>query len=512
MSRLQAIDVGTNSVRSIVVEVPDDGARHVIDDEKAMTRLGQGLDASGTLDAEAVGRTIEALRAMRDIGRSLGASEVRAIATEAVRRAANGPEVVARMREEAGLDVEVVSAEEEARLVWLSAAAQVGEAAFSAVVDIGGGSVEIVQGVDGEPVEIASLRLGARVLAERFVDQDPISDAAFKLLKHHVRRTLRDGVDVVVPGVSPLVGSGGAVTTAASVITSMRGRRAESLHGLEIDRAEVMQLLGVLSHSDTAGRLKLPGMPPDRVDVGLPGTLVLAEVMKLLGATRVLVNARGIREGIIIDMLARDGAAAHAPDHVQAIRDLGARYRYDRRHAEQVARLALSLYDQLVGVLPIDPDGRELLQSAAMLHDVGYYVAYDRHHKHSYHLILHAHLPAFTRREMAMVASIARYHTKSLPKRTHESWASLDPPERLRVRSLAALLRIADGLDRGRGARIEKVEASDDGSVTRLTVFGGPDLHAELYGVEKKKDLYEEVFGRTVTVETVETPSCEEGS
>ena len=137
-----------------------------------------------------------------------------------------------------------------------------------------------------------------------------------------------------------------------------------------------------------------------------------------------------------------------------------------------------------------------------MLHDVGYYVAYDRHHKHSYHLILHANLPLFTRREMAMVASIARYHTKSLPKRAHESWATLDPPDRHRVRSLAAILRIADGLDRGRGARIERVDAVDDGAQTCLTVFSTHDLHAEIYGVEKKKDLFEEVFGRSVVVRT----------
>ena len=502
MNRLQAIDIGTNSVRSIVVEVPVGGAHHVIDDEKALTRLGQGLDSTGMLDSGAVDRTIDALMAMRDIGRSLGVSDVRAIATEAVRRASNGDEFVARMRDEVGLDVEVISAEEEGRLVWLSAARQVGDAPFSAAFDIGGGSVEIVQAVDSEPVEIASLRLGARVLAERFITEDPISDEAFKQLKRHVRCALRDGVDLLTAGVSPLVGSGGAVTTVAAVVAGMRGRRYESLHGLEIERAEVMQLLGILSHSDTAERLKLPGMPAERVDVVLPGTLVLAEVMKFFGASSVLVNARGIREGIIIDTLTSEGAIAGKVDHLQAVRDLGARYRYDREHAEQVTRLALSLFDQLAEPLHIDPDGRALLQTAAMLHDVGYYVAYDRHHKHSYHLILHANLPTFTRREMAMAASIARYHTKSLPKPGHESWVSLDPPDRITVRSLAAILRIADGLDRGRGARIEQVTAVDDGAITSLTVLSAHDLHAELYGVEKKKDLFEEVFGREVVVET----------
>ena len=501
MTRLQVIDIGTNSVRSIVVEVPVGGSRQVIDDEKAMTRLGQGLQATGQLDPEAVDRTIEALKAMRDIGASLGVSDVRAIATEAVRRASNGAEFVARALAETGTEIEVVSSEEEGRLVWLSAEAQVDDAPWAAVVDIGGGSVEIVQVLEGEPVDIVSLRLGARVLAEKFVTEDPISDDAFKKLKRYVRKTLRANVDPLIARADPLVGSGGAVTTIASVVAGMRGRRYESLHGLEIDRVEVMQLLGILSHSDTAERLKLPGMPAERVDVALTGTLVLAEVMKLMGASGVLVNARGIREGVVIDTLSSEGAIAGKVDHAQAVRDLGVRYGYDRTHATQVTDLALSIFDQLAEVFGLPVEDRRLLEAAAMLHDVGYFVAYDRHHKHSYHLILHASLPTFTRREMSMVASIARYHTKSLPKRSHESWLALDPPDRVTVRALAAILRIADGLDRGRGARVARVEVLDDGAITRFVVFSDDDLHAELYGVEKKKDLYEETFGRTVVVE-----------
>jgi len=500
VTRLQVIDIGTNSVRSIVVEVPVGGARQVIDDEKAMTRLGQGLEATGRLDAEAIERTMEALKAMRDIGASLGVSDVRAIATEAVRRAENGPEFVARALAETGTEIEVVSSEEEGRLVWLSAQAQVKDEPFAVVADIGGGSVEVVQAVGPEPVSIASLRLGARVLAEKFVDSDPISDDSFKQLKRYVRRTLKDGVEPVAPSVVRLVGSGGAVSSIAAVVAGMRGKRYESLHGIELARAEVMQLLGVLSHSDAAGRLKMPGMPVDRVDIILPGTLVLAEIMKRFGASSVLVNGRGFREGIVIDTLASDGAIAPRPDHMQSVRDLGTRYRYDREHAEQVTLLALSLFDQLTEALHLDPGTRPLLETAAMLHDVGYYIAYDRHHKHSYHLILHASLPAFTQRDLAMAAAIARYHTKSLPKRGHESWAALDPQDRATVRALASILRIADGLDRGRSARIDCVHAEDDGAQTTLTVRGCQDLHAEVYGVEKKKDLYEETFGRVVAL------------
>jgi len=169
-----------------------------------------------------------------------------------------------------------------------------------------------------------------------------------------------------------------------------------------------------------------------------------------------------------------------------------------------VTALALSIFDQLTETMHLEPGNRRLLESAAMLHDIGYYIAYDRHHRHSYHLILHSGLPGLTRRETAMVAAIARYHTKALPKRSHESWAAIEPADRATVRQLAAVLRIADGFDRGRGARVASVAVTDDGEVTRFDVVGAVDLHAELYGVGKKKDLFEETFGRRVEVAVLE--------
>jgi exopolyphosphatase / guanosine-5'-triphosphate,3'-diphosphate pyrophosphatase len=498
--RLQAVDIGTNSVRSIIVEVPVGGAHHIIDDEKAMTRLGSGLDATGMLDPEAVERTVVALKAMMDIGRSMGADDVRAIATEAVRRASNGAELVQRLKDEAGLNIEIISAEEEGRLVWLSASSLTKDMPASVVVDVGGGSVEVVQAMGAEPLSIVSMRLGARVMTERFLAEDPPSDASFKALKRHVRRTLADSVAPLEPGITTLVGSGGTVTSIAAIIAGMRGQRYESLHGLEIERPEIMQLLGILSHSTAEQRAEMPGMPPDRIDIVLAGALVLAEVLKLFGASAILVNALGIREGIVLDTLASDGAIDPTPDHRRTVREVGQRYGYDREHAEHVTELSLSLFDQLSEPLRLGGNDRVLLESAAMLHDIGYYISYDRHHKHSYHLILNSGLRVFTRRERAIVAAIARYHTKALPKRSHESMIGLDPADRATVRRLAAILRIADGFDRGRSARVSAIDAVDDGVVTRFTAHSDDDLHAELYGVDKKKDLYEETFGRTVEV------------
>ncbi len=501
MRLLQAIDIGSNSVRSIIVEVPVGGSHRVVDDERAMTRLGAGLDASGALDEEAVERTVDALRAMIDIGRARGVEEVRAVATEALRRASNGGEVVRRLADETGVEVEVISPEDEARLVWLSAAPLVADAPFAAAVDIGGGSVEVVQAVDGEIAAISSMRLGVRLLAERFTRDDPISDESFKAMRKHVRKVLRTEVGPIASSSVRLVGSGGTVTAIAALVAGSRGRRYESLHGLEIARPEVMQLLAQMSHSSAAYRSRMPGMSADRVDIIVPGMMLLAEVMKVFGATHVLVNAKGFREGIVLDTLASDGAIGSRHDIAKSVRDLGARYHFDRAHAEQVTRLALSIFDQLAEQLGLDRATRPLLESAALLHDVGYYVAYDRHHKHSFHLIAHSALPGFTQRELTMIAAIARYHTKALPKRGHEAWAAVEPADRATVRSLASVLRIADGLDRGRGERVESVRVYDDGETVRFMVHGSGDLHAEAYGFDKKKDLFEDTFGRAAVLE-----------
>jgi exopolyphosphatase/guanosine-5'-triphosphate,3'-diphosphate pyrophosphatase len=496
--RLQAIDIGTNSVRSLIVEPRDDGSFRVIDDEKETTRLGVGLAATGQMSQSSMDNTVLALRAFLGIGRDLQVDRVRAIATAAMRTASNGAAFAARLRDEIGLEVEIVSEAQEGRLVFLSASAHFDLPGHCAVVDIGGGSVEVVTAQDGEIEHIASMPIGVRVLSETFVDADPISSVGFKAMKRHVRKTLRASVGNFGVASVKLVGSGGTVTSVASMITAAQGMKRESAHGIEIARPELMLLLSDLSRSTVVDRRRMPGLSEERVDVILAGTLILAEVMKLTGASSVFVNARGIREGIVIDTL----RSAHGDiplDRMAAVLAFGARCHYDERHAEQVRRLALSLFDQLSGELALDPTGRELLETAALLHDIGYHIAYDRHHRHSHHLVTHSRLPGFTNREIRRIASIARYHTKALPKETHEAWLTLDPQDRDAVAPLAALLRLADALDRGRASRLDEVRATFAGEELVLVLEGSGDLHPELFALEKKKDLFEGVFGITVS-------------
>lgn len=500
MTRLQAIDIGTNSVRSIVVEVAPDGSYRVIDDEKATTRLGNGLQATGALSADSMQATADALRVFLGIGRNLGVDEVRAIATAAMRTATNGPAFAERLNDELGLDVEIVSEYEEGRLVFLSASANFELPATSAVVDIGGGSVEIVTAVGPEVDHIVSMPLGARVVSERFVDADPISESGFKRMKKHVRSLLKERVGDDAAGVQLLIGSGGTVTSVAAMVEARFRRKHDSLHGIEVTRPAVMQLLSDLSRSTAEERRRMPGLTPERADIVLAGTLVLAEAMKLTGAGSVFVNARGIREGIVIDTVRRRRPAEPAMTRADSVRAFGKRCAYDPVHAEKVASLALDLFDQLAPSLALEPAGRDILEAAALLHDVGYYIAYDRHHRHSYHLIIHSGLPGFTNRELRRIAATARYHTKALPKSGHEAWATLDDADRSLVEPIAAILRLADGLDRGRASHVEHVHAILDGASMTLVIHGEGDMHPERYAVDKKKDLFERVFGLPVSV------------
>lgn len=507
MRRLQAIDIGTNSVRSIIVEFDDGEEFRIIDDEKAMTRLGNGLSATGLLAEEPMRRTIDALRAMLAIGQNLKVERVRAIATAALRMAENGPAFKDRLNRELGVEVEVISEEEEGRLVFLSAANNFPFTGRNACVDIGGGSVEVVTAVDAEVERIVSMPLGARVLSERFVDGDPITECGFKRMKKYVRSMLRDRVGESVEGIRTLVGSGGTVTSTAALVAAASGDKFNTLHALELTRVQIMRLLSDLSRSSADERRRMPGMPADRVDIMLAGVLALAETMKLTGAGSVLVNARGMREGIVIDMLRQADAESGTPDRMQSVRRFGERCRYDQDHAEQVATLALDLFDQLAGPLGLDPSTRELLEASALVHDVGYCIAYDRHHRHTYHLVAHAALPGFTNREIRRIASTARYHTKALPKASHEAWASLDDRDRRAVEPLAAILRLADALDRGRAGHVRSLRATLEGSSLMLYIDGDGDLHPEVFGVEQKKDLFERAFGIPVIVRVAGRPN-----
>lgn len=506
--RIAAIDIGTNSIRMRVVEAPVGGVRRTLDDEKAYTRIGRGMGATGRLSDEAMTDAVAVLRRMMSIAEQHGVSHVRAVATAAVREAANAREFVDRVLAEIRLQIEVISAEEEGRLAFLSAAESVGVHGRCAVIDLGGGSMEVVRSTDGQVTMIASVPLGAVAMSERYHQVDPMPKAEHRRLEKHVRRTLKAALPEDSEPVALLIGSGGSIAAVAALIAAERKQNLTSMHTFEIRRAELIHLLASLVHTSAAERSVMKGLSENRVDIIVAGAVVLDQTMRFLGANELIVNSRGMREGLIIDVLARERGVDSSADRMQGAREFARECRADPRHAEQVRRLALELFDGLEPLVKPEPGDRELLESAALLHDVGYHIAYERHHKHSYHLISYAELPGFTAHDLSLIASIARYHSGALPKARHEAMHDLTPADRERVARLAAILRLADGLDRSRGQRVRSLGIELAGPRLALCLAGEGTLEVEVHGAGRKTDLFEAVFG--VRVDVREAARCDD--
>ncbi len=499
MTRLAVIDVGSNSVRFIVTSVDEDGHHRTIDDERAQTRLGEGLATTGALSHEAMDRTAEALSRMLRIAANHQVDRVRAVATAAVRRASNGEGFVERMHRELGLDIEVLSAHEEGRLVFLGVAHNFELDGRVAALDIGGGSIEFVRGAGREIESIASLPEGVVTLKERLAE-DPPSRRELKTLRKHVRTMLSDAVPDTSP-VSALVGSGGTVTSLGAMSCAVRGIKYENLQGLEVPLSDVVHFTSLLRDRSLEARMKVPGLPKYRADIILPGLVVVREAMELLGSNHIVVNTKGIREGIILDTLAPSRQKVSARDRRRAALQFAERLQFESKHSRHVANTAVSIWEQTDPSTRVLTNERQLLEIAGILHDVGYFIAYERHHMHSEHLIRHADLPGLTPRELRLVAAIARYHRGALPKRKHESYGDLTEEDREVVRRLAGILRLADGLDRGRMQRVKSVVLDwDDGSC--LLKLQGTDLSVEAHGGLDKGLLFEKAYHTRLSIES----------
>jgi exopolyphosphatase/guanosine-5'-triphosphate,3'-diphosphate pyrophosphatase len=504
--RLAAIDIGTNSIRCIVVEADGKGGYKILDDEKSTVRLGEDLTRTGAISTQASARAAEAVGRFRKLIAGLKVRAVEAIATSAMRRASNGQELLDALSAALGHEIRVISGVEEAELAMVSAQRHFDmEYKRYAVFDIGGGSLEITTALGNHIEECYSLDLGAVVMTEQFLAHDPARPADLELLQRHVRSTLKKQVNRSKVQLHTLIGSGGTATAIGSMAMSAVGKSYASIHGYEVLRSEVVHLLAMLTRKNLAERRLVPGLNADRADIVVAGVVVIEELMRFFGANQLLVNERGIREGLIIRALEKHGLipVASAPrTWREAALDFVRSCHIDEPHALHVARLALSVFDGLSAPFNLKKSDRKLLEAAAILHDVGYFIAYSSHHKHSYHLIRHAELFGFTPRERELIAQIARYHRKSLPKRKHESFQALHEEDQQRVRRLGGILRLADGLDRRRSSAVQSIDCTFGGTLFNVRLNGSEDMSLEIFGATAKKDLFEKAFGLRVVFVT----------
>jgi exopolyphosphatase / guanosine-5'-triphosphate,3'-diphosphate pyrophosphatase len=505
-TRLAAIDIGTNSIRCIVVEADQQGRFLVLDDEKATVRLGEQLSNTGAISPAAFTRAVEAVSRIRKLIDGLKVTEVEAVATSAVRSAVNGPELVQVLNRELGREILVISGEEEAELAAISALHNFEmNGKRYAMIDIGGGSVEIVTALGNHVEECYSLDLGAVVLTERFFPTDPIRTGDFQKFQRHVRAELKKAFSGQKIAVQSFIGSGGTITSLGYMVMNMRRQEYSSVHGYETLRSELVHLLAMLMRRDIKGRRAIPGLNPDRADIIVAGLGVVDELMRFFNANTLLVNERGIREGLIIRGMKRLGLMPEEHGQRnwrQSALEFARSCRFDEPHSRHVAVMTLAIFDALAKEFHLKKPERRMLEAAAYLHDIGYFISYSSHHKHSYHLIRHADLFGFTPQEREMIAQIARYHRKSLPKKKHVEFLRMPEKDQQTVCRLGGILRLADGLDRRRSCLVEVVELVHSGDVFNMKLVGTDDISVEVFGGNAKKDLFEKAFGGNIVFET----------
>jgi exopolyphosphatase/guanosine-5'-triphosphate,3'-diphosphate pyrophosphatase len=498
--RLAAIDVGTNTIRLVVAEVEPDGNYRVLDEERAMTRLGRGLYASGRLGRSSVERSLETLCKMRAIAEGFEVQELRAVATSALREASNGAAFRRAAQRRCGLRIEVISSEEEAELAVRSVTRHFQlESPSLAIVDIGGGSTEVVLVAEGVVNQVHSLPLGAVRLTERYAKSDPLTNKHWKKLRKAVDRTIKEtiGRPPFYPDV--MVGSGGTFTNIGEMVQCEREGRFGPIRGYEVARADLDRLVDRLRETPLGERRRMCGLNPKRADIIPAGAMVVARLARKLGSQRIVVNDRGIRDGLLQAMIEDVGVAgAQTPlqqDRIQWVREFAHKCRSNERHCAQVARLSVTLFDALREPFEIPSTGRDILEAAALLHDIGYLVNHSKHHKHAYHLIMHGDLRGFSPGDVELIANVARYHRRATPKKSHENFVRLDRPDRELVRQLSSILRVADGLDRTHGQAVEHLEVDVSDDVVRIGVAAPTNPHVDLGDAERKAVLFEKVFG-----------------
>ena len=499
---LAAIDVGTNSFHLVVARLRDGGGFDVIAREKERVRLGSGPGDMKFITPDAMERGLAALGRMRQVA-AISAAPVRAVATSAVREAENRDEFVHRAYDEAGVDIEVISGIEEARLIHLGVlqALPVFDRHLL-LCDIGGGSTELVLGHKGEVLASRSLKLGHLRLTNRFFAGEHIRARDVHAARAFVRSALVPFVhEVDHCGFDVAAGSSGTIEALARLVQpELRATNAFTFTRDEL--GEVVERL--LAAATATDRREIPGMDASRVDVIVAGALIAEQVMVSLGATELMVSDYALREGVLLDTVARTeggGVVHHLRDvSRRGVMQLAALCDAEPDHSAQVARLALQLFDTTTAIHGLDEGCREYLEAGALLANVGLFVSHSKHHLHSYYVIRNSeHLVGLTDTEIEIIALLARYHRKSGPKDTHPEYARLPRRERDIVRVLAGLLRVAIGLDRSHESRVSSLAAATlDPLLIEVTARASMDISLELYAATERSGLLAEGLGRAV--------------
>ncbi|HMJ01587.1 MAG TPA: Ppx/GppA phosphatase family protein [Conexibacter sp.] len=509
-SRRAVIDLGSNSFRLVVFTTGDGGWWKRTDELSDMVRLGGELEDDGSLSAHRMAHALETLRVFAAFCATSGirGDAVEAVATSAIRDAPNGAAFVERAQRATGLPIRVLSGEEEARCSYVAAANST-SLTNGVVLDLGGGSLELVEVRERRACAIASWPLGAVRTTERFLPGDgPTKASAVAKLRSRTLRALEDAPWVESAGPERLVGLGGSVRNLAMAAVRAAELPLDSVQGFVLTPEALAALVDELAARSVEERERVPGIKRGRGEVILAAAVVLQTVLEASGAPGIEVTEAGLREGIFLAGLLAPVDPPLVPDvRAASVRNLARQHGVDLVHAEHITALAHQLLEALPGAGLPEPGEPQLVEAAALLHDVGMAVDYDDHHKHSSYLILGSGLPGYTPREVALIALMARYHRKGTPQLGPLAPLCREGDEELVLRG-AALLRIAEQLERNRDQVVRAIrlrrrtdDADADGGVELELDAIGDDTVAR-WGAERQGDLFERAFGAPLTVVT----------
>ncbi|CAN5734355.1 Ppx/GppA phosphatase family protein [soil metagenome] len=505
--RIAAIDIGTNSIHMIVVQVRPDLSFEVIDREKDMVRLGAGGLDGRNLTPTAIAAGIQTMAKFRRLADSHKVDEIVAAATSATREAENGGDFIAEVDRLTGIRIRVISGTEEARLIHLAAGYGVNVGGNTAVViDIGGGSVEVTLGTATQLTFGKSFKVGVIRLTERFVKSDPLARRDELKLTRHLDREMGAYLDqIAARGYDRVIGTSGTILSLGSMAAAER-ELPQDIRNLRVPAKSIRRLRKQLVAADIQERLAMPGLDPRRADLSVAGSVLLDTILRRLEADELTLCDLALREGLVLDYIHRNSARIRKVERYPDVRrrsvvELGERCGYWSEHAHQVSRLALSLFDQTRSVHDLSDREREWLEFGALLHDIGVHISYERHHRHSYYLIKNGDLRGFDPQEIEIIALLARYHRQARPKKSHDGYGDLPGPLRRAVRTLSAMVRLAEGLDRSHAQAISGIDLypRDDDYLARLRAAGDAEL--ELWAAHRHVGALEAILEKPVRFE-----------
>jgi exopolyphosphatase / guanosine-5'-triphosphate,3'-diphosphate pyrophosphatase len=519
--RLAAIDIGSNSIHLVLAEARPGGRFEIIAREKEMVRLAAGALSSHFLAHSRVERALAVIARYVKFARARGAERIIATATSAVREAVNRESFLSRVREFTGINVEILTGVEEARLIALAVTEAVNiDNRRALIIDIGGGSTEFII-MDGvEPILLRSMKLGAVRIAEREAMSDPVKKKEIARMRANLRAEFaRTAQEISRVGFDIVIGTSGTILNLVGLGTQSRNGNGSAAGGSftpfsqRCTLDELTRLNDRLYQMTEKERARMQGLDNSRADIIVAGGQLLEVILREVGAKEIMTCDWALREGLLLDHISKHTDTRHADLGVEgldektldvrdkAVLSIARRYEYEPTHSHQVARLAGLLFDCLQPLHRLQGEDRILLQYAALLHDIGYHISHIGHHRHTYYLIQNAELPGFSAKEAAIVANIARFHRGPRPRRKrHPEYAELDRAARLRVKKMSALLRMADALDRSHRGVVDRLDACHRGSLWEIDIEGRDGCDLELWYANHTAGYFEKIFDTKLTI------------